>query len=99
MLTACIGFFFYMGIFISAEKPGLIPTFCKKYKPYFDRSREMGGSFWRKETNDFLCHKMYMQQTIDRVLNIKWNKQWICKSSKRDQCSDRWKVYKSKMHM
>ena len=70
-----------------------------KNKPYFDRSREIGGSFWRKETNDFLCNKIYIQQTINRVLNTKWNKQRICKSSKRVQCSHRWSVFKSKMHM
>ena len=41
-----------MGIFISPEKPGLFLRFVKN-KPYFNSSRELVDSFWRKETNDF----------------------------------------------
>ena len=41
-----------MGIFIRPQSP-VYSYVLLKNKPYFNSSREMGGSFWRKETNDF----------------------------------------------
>ena len=65
-LIALLTIYIYIyGDFYKPRKARFIPTFCKR----INRSREMGDSFWRKETSDFLFNRIFIQQTINRVLH------------------------------
>ena len=55
----------YMGILISPEKPGLFLRFCKRINRSSTAVGRWVTAFERKELNDFLCNKIYIQQTIN----------------------------------